>query len=482
MEQTIKYISDNPTIQDEIINSGNPKVIIATYHLLLHENCSLEYYLKSLFRKGFESSGIYIFRENNIEINIINDFIKKYGGNFSTLSKELAQLAYDESTAELKVLGQEIQETQENAKIRMNEEKQVASKAFDLIEKLLILAMTDAIIDFCAYICRFLNSYYKNTNDPLCGEKQICSFVIFNIVSPAINDCPDIKYRAHLLQLITILKTISLGDNNNYIVEYERIRSIIAYILMKQKNTQYVQWYHLSTEDYNQRCVILLAYLKNSHQCENIENTEQTQKSIIKNVNIPKSASDPIKSSKSKKISNDSSLVSKNYKSWDNLMNITSVSTEKKSPRNNIKYFLLSTLDEVLDFARADKLDVDFLSKWKIDGKNFVHLTKDVMLTMGLSDKNEMDKILKSIDYIKHNAISSTPKLKKHITHWTCQDLCLWLIFVNMDYLVDIFVKNNIGCIKLLTMDNQSYLNYGITKPADIAKLETRKKLMLMTV
>ena len=98
MEQVIKHISDNPLIQEEIINNGSENAITATYHLLMHENCSIEYYLKSLFRKGFESHGIYIFRETSIEINIINDFIKKYSGNFDILSKELAQLACDENT------------------------------------------------------------------------------------------------------------------------------------------------------------------------------------------------------------------------------------------------------------------------------------------------------------------------------------------------------------------------------------------------
>ena len=466
MEQVIKHISDNPLIQEEIINNGSENAITATYHLLMHENCSIEYYLKSLFRKGFESHGIYIFRETSIEINIINDFIKKYSGNFDILSKELAQLACDENTAEFATIGQE---SPQNTQIMINEEKQVASKALDLVDKLLIFAMTDSLIDFCAYICMFLNSFYKNTNDPLCGEKQICSFIVFNIISPAIANNSDVTQRPHILALITILKTISLGDNDNYLEEYERIRTIIAYILMKRKNTRYVQWYHLSNEDYNKKCDILLNQLK--------------IKSIIKNVDIPKkSTSDLIKSSKPKKISNDSALVTKNHKSWDNFINIPSSNTEKKSSHYSIKYFLLSTLDEVLDFARTNELNVDFLLKWQINGKKFMQLTKDVMLIMGLSDKKEINKILKSINYIKYNAICSIEKLKKHIMHWTCQELCVWLILVNMDHLVDIFVKNNIDCIKLLRMDIKTYIEYGITNPSDIAKLATRKKLMLISI
>ena len=95
METKIRYISENPLIQEKIINSGIEEVIDATYYLLMHEKCSIEYYLKYLFRKGFESTGQYVFRNSSPGLNIFMDFINRRGGNFNELIQELSLLAFN---------------------------------------------------------------------------------------------------------------------------------------------------------------------------------------------------------------------------------------------------------------------------------------------------------------------------------------------------------------------------------------------------
>src|SRR5262245_42781635 len=100
MEPLIKYISENPIIQEEIIHDSE-EVYGALYYLLMHHNYSVEYFLKTLFQKGFDRNNVYFFRENSPELSIICDYLDNNGGNFTQLAKSIRDLACKENVAKL---------------------------------------------------------------------------------------------------------------------------------------------------------------------------------------------------------------------------------------------------------------------------------------------------------------------------------------------------------------------------------------------
>ncbi|XWV26036.1 putative orfan [Tupanvirus soda lake] len=480
MDQVIKYISEHPEVQDEIITGGNEAAIEALYYLLMHDNYSVEYYLKALFHHGFEKSGIYFFRESMIEFSIIADFINKFGGNFNALSQELSEMARIEKVSKLVTVKKEKGETPSPKHIK--KEKLIAARAIDIVDKLLAYSMSDLLVDFCSHVCMCLNSYFKSEKDPVFGEKLTCSFIFFRIITPkTIKNASEIQL-PHVLPLVKILNKIALGNiekDSHFAPEHEKIRNTVARILMKRKDCDYIKRYNLSSELYDEKCNTLITELrKNYKKYEDIEcikksiadKKEKSEKKVIKKGII---AQNIARSISAKHIS-----YSPTTKSLEDLLEDMAPPPKVCSLASDLRYFLLWSTDEVLAMASLEELNVDFLKKWNIDGKKFVQLSRDAMYEMGFRNMDEITKILKCIDNMNNISISNVNKLDKRILTWSYQDLCLWLIFSNMEHLIDVFKKNKITSAKLLKMDDVSYFDYGITNPSDIIKLTNLKKKM----
>ncbi|XWV24793.1 putative ORFan [Tupanvirus deep ocean] len=478
MDQVIKYISEHPNIQDEIISSGNEAVIEALYYLMMHDNYSVEYYLKALFHHGFEKSGIYFFRESMIEFTIISDYINKFGGNFNVLSSELAEMARIEKTSKLVTIKKEKDESPSQKRIK--KEKIIASKAIDIIDRLLVHSMSDLLVDFCSHVCMCLNSHYKSEKDSVYGEKLTCSFIFFRIITPkTIKNASEIQL-PHVLPLVKILNTIALGDiekESHFAAEHEKIRNIVARILMKRKDCVYNKRYNLSSEMYNDKRNILVTELrKNSKKYEGIDCIRESilEKKETEKVTKKGIISQSIVRSISAKYISYSPIT----KSLEDLLDVVTEPFTPCDAQIDSRYFLLWSIDDVLSMASVKELNIAFLKKWKIDGKNFMQLTRDAMHEMGLENTDDITKILKCIENIKSTSITNEFKLSKRILTWSHQDLCLWLIFSGMEHLVDIFNRNKITSLKLLKMNSDMYYEYGITKPRDIIKLTNLKKQM----
>lgn len=466
MEALVKYIYEHNNLQNEIINS-NEQAITALYHLFIHHGYSLEFLLKNLFSKGFTNSGIYFFRKNTIEFSLISDFFKIKSGNFDLLCQKICEFAHKENVSKL----YKKDTRQHNKKIKL-----IKSKLIEIIEELLSSSMSDTLIDFCSHICILLNDFFKDGIDPYFGEKLICSFIFFNILNPKIIKFANDTQMPHITPLLKIFSEIALNDNNKYPNEHEKIRNIIARILMKRKNSNYIYQKSLSENEYIKNVNIVIAELhknKLDYEIDRIKNSsENDNKTKLEKMIIKKGE---LRHTATKKI-----ITITRSESFEKILNNVEILPKYYSLRSDIRYFILWSHDDVLSLATMEKLDLIFLKKWQIDGKNFLRLTPQILCEMGMTDLEEIKKIMKCIENIRNLSIYSIEQLNEHVISWNYKDLCIWLILNNMEHLVDTFIKHDINGDKLIKMDYDSYLKFGIKKPVDISALEMLKKKNLI--
>lgn len=426
MDILIKYIADHTLLQDEIIYKTD-EAVPALYSLLLYHGHSVDHFLKTLFRKGFEKSGIYFFRESTKEFTIIAEFLNKNGGNFDALCQKICDIAFKEKMDHIE---------KDHKKFKI-----IITKIINILDELLVSSISDTLIDFCSHICLTLNNYFKNDKDPTYGEKIMCSFLFFRIIGPKILKSASDIHILHVIPLIKKINIIALDDNHpNYEHEHQLIRNIIARLLMKRKNVNYCFEQSLTDADYKNKGNILVT---------------EMQKYSLDNILL-----------------DDKIIIKKDTSSIKQISHTNNIALP-----NDLRYFLLWSVGEIISFGIMEKLDIDFLGKWQIDGKKFMQLSESVLQEMGLNDKNKITKIIECIDNVKKFAIWEHQKLDQiHVSLWSGKDMILWLILSNMQHLVNIFLINNIGWTKLIKMDQESLLLYGITQPKDIIKLIELKK------
>lgn len=442
--EVLLYIDQCRNIQNDIIYNSDDGVIKSLYHLLLHHECSVDFFIKTLFEKGYHKSNATFFRENTTEFAIIVDYLNKEGGNFNLLAEELILLAQRENMSK------------HNFIKKPKREHQIVTKAIEIIERLLMPAVSDVLIDFCAHMCIFLNDFYKSNRDIYFGEKLVCSFIFFRIITPEIIKLSSDKQLIQIQPLICLLNRIALGDKECDINEHGRIRNIIARILMKRKKANYSSQYMISPECYQNHYQIILEYLKTSSYYHEIV-TNCNIKYSFETKSMLRANSAPIKISDI----------------------ITKRPVQRKSGiTNDPKYFLLWTADEVMAMAVIENLDIDFLSKWRLDGKNFLQLTEEILKIMEIGNDNMINNFMRVVNQINDIAINNINKLNHRVHLWTCEEICIWLILNDLEHLVDIFDKNNINSIKLLKTTTNMLLTYGISCPRDIHKLHNLKSIM----
>lgn len=447
MEQIIHFISNNEYIQDEIIHSTNELTIEALYHLLLHQNCGIGNYLKSLFRKGFNRSGMFFFRENSIEFEIIADFVNQFGGDFDRISQDFIDLINNENTTK-KIAINELEDLSKSKKCKR--ERNLILKAIEIMDKQLVLSMSDSLIDLCSYMCTYLNGHFKDGTDPLFGEKLLCSFIVFRIITPKIIKNTTEKQLPYIIPFLKLFNVVAIGDCKIFLPENEKIRNIIARILMKRSETNYLHQVVLSEEDYINNCDLLVAELDQiADKIEGIDHLKQ------------KHLSGTLK----KKIT-----TIKLSKSYEKIIEDVNIFLEDK------KYFMLWSCDDVLLMAIVENLDFDFLFKWQINGKKFLSLTSYILVEMGLDDFNKISQILYCIENIKKYAYTDTKQLCCCIKMWSREDLNIWLMISDLEYLISKFANCNMDDL-IPNLNHELYYQMGITNPNDISKLSELKNM-----
>ena len=259
METDIKYLSDNITLQDELVKDRNTTQ--ALYPLMLHHGYSVENIVKKLFRQGFDKCGIHIFRDTIWEYKIIVDFMKNFGGSYQNISTRLCELAVTENLVK-------------------NESKpkkchQAIDKAIGIMENLLLFSMTDIFIDYCCFMCTHINSSclvpkgqvgveqagacsnsYQIKPDPFYGEKNITLYIIRFLSANIINLATSQQFDNAVI-LVKILNTAAAGEN-------ERIRNMITRILASRKYTNYHIEKKMAAADYQTKYQILQTNLKSN--------------------------------------------------------------------------------------------------------------------------------------------------------------------------------------------------------------------------
>jgi hypothetical protein len=470
MEQIINYMSENSLFLCDFIDASRDQTIESLYYLFMHYNLPLENFIKTLFHKGFSKCESLFFRQNIVEFNIIADFMVRSGGDFELLSRKLAELAEAENTSKMTVTRKDSNETPRTR--HRKKEKLIVTRAINLLDKMMIDIVTDIFVDFCAYMCTFLNGHY--INDKTFGEKLICSFIFFRIITPGTIKLSSKAQLPHVLPIIKILNSIAHGEcDETYALEHDRLRNIVARILMTRKKTKYVHNNILSEEEYSAKSNILIDEFKRDPlKYQNIDCIKillddkilKTEKMIImKNFAANKLAKSlPIKISIQPNNQNIRKKINSNYWSVD----------------KDLKYFLLWSVEDVATLVEDNDLNKEFILKWQIDGKGYLSLTEEIMIEMGLVDNEKINAFIMHISNIKKNTISSISQLDKNILKWNQQDLGIWLILSHMEYLVSIFLENKITCMKLLKMDSNDYICYNIIRPSDIAKIIELKKMM----
>lgn len=473
MEPLIKYISENPTIQTEIIYD-EAKVYKALYYLLMHHNYSVEFFLKALFQKGFNKNNIYFFRENSRELSIICSYLDKNGGNFTNLAQQIRNLACKENVSK-------ICSCKKNANDKIPKKmKNIISKSLDIIDTLLFGSMSSILIDYCAELSVYLNTYFEKNADPNYGQKLLCSFILFKIITPKVIAISGNEQLPHVIQLLKYLNTITLQDDLQFCaIEHYRIKNIIAKILMRRKKVRYNSWYVLTPKKYMEKCNLIVTKLQNnSLEYEHLNSINQILKDSKRNKNnkcILKKRSTTY--NKDDLIPQTNLPILNRNRSFQQLL-------YRASPRpgNTMdidpKYILAWTSDELVKYLVSKKIDTFFFKRWKIDGKSFMQLTKNSLEAMGCDDPEQIGEIISCIKKVKLVAIDNFTKLNKRIVTWSQKDLVCWLIFSGMAHLVDIFMENNITPIKFSKMDVMTYLSLEIRQPTDIMKLLDMKKKM----
>lgn len=450
MEQIIHFISSNDYIQDEIIHSTNELTVEALYHLLLHQNCGIGNYLKCLFRKGFNRSGIFFFRENSIEFEIIADFVNQFGGDFNGISQDFIDLIENERT--IKKIN-ELEELSKSKKCK--KERNLILKAIEIMDKQLASSMSNSLIDFCSYMCTYLNGHFKDGVDPIFGEKLLCSFIIFRIITPKIIKNTPEKQLPYIIPFLKLLNVVAIGDCKIFLSENENIRNIIARILMKRSESNYLHQVILSEEDYNNNCDLLVAELDQiADKIEGIDNIRQKQ----------------LSGTLKKKITS-----IKLSKSYENIMKDITSANINIFPED-IKYFMLWSCDDILSMAIVENLDVDFLFKWQINGKRFLSLTSYILVEMGMDDFNRISQILYCIENIKKYAYTDTKQLCCCVKAWSREDLHIWLTLSDLEYLIPKFLEYDISEL-IPKLNYDFYYQVGITNPNDISKLSELKNM-----
>ncbi len=540
MEAVINTISQNCSIIDDFLDNGSDQVIESLYYLFMHHGVDLEYFIKKLFHKGFQRCDSLFFRQNIIEFTIIADFVSRSNLNtnsdnnntnnsnsdndntnvnsnniFDPLSLELAKLAEAENTSKMNVNRKDSNETPRTR--HRKKEKLIVTKAINLLDKMMIDVVSDIFVDFCAYMCTFLNGHYKN--DKTLGEKLICSFIIFRIITPRTIKLSSSVQLQHVLPIIKILNSIAHGEcDETYSQEHERLRNIVARILMTRKKAEYIRKNILPEAEYTIKSNILIdEFNKNPLKYEHIESIKnllddkviKIGKMIkIKNISahelskslprpvtkqelglprqgytlaqvtkqelgLPRQGINPGSSS-----SRDWTLPRQEIKATVNFNGKIIVCPKTSGyDRPDFKYFILWNTEDVAELVETASLDKSFIMKWHINGKNYLQLTEEVMSEMGL-DAFQINAFIDHISMIKKDVIHDIASINKNILKWNCHDLCIWLALSDLDYLIDKFIENNMTCMKLLRMDSDAYISYGILYPHDITKIIALKKMM----
>lgn len=505
MEYLVLYIDKDEKIQQQIIQSNNNDLIDATYSMLLHYNCSLEYFLKNLFYQEYNKYNTLIFRNSSTPINIIIHFLNKFGCNFQLLAMKICKVAIKEKAAKNN-------KRMENA----------INKVIKYIDELFVSYLSDTFIDFCCEMNVYINTQ-NNVSDEkyIPSEKLICSFLFFRIFIPKIMEASTniATGHNHIIAIVKLLNLITVGTTDKLYQKYmhhnKTIINIVARALMLRKKSKYCFEYtmpknvlvnknnilikELRKLDIRTESVIDPAHKENiGTAIPSIPTKMSSESNLIPDKkllldrqysfrNLPQfkrllnSSSSGGSSSGSGSGTNSSNDSSKfpppleHLKSFEYLLNLASIAPIENSTKNNLKYFLLWSCSEVHNMAITHNINAEFIEKWNINGEYFMQLKELVLREMGISNTSEIKKILDCIHIIKKIAIYDKSRLGNVIT-WNTSDICIWLILSNLSHLVVIFTKYNITIDKILELKTNDYLSMGITIPKDIYKLALLKQ------
>jgi len=464
--EILRYVEKRSSIQEGIIRTNNNVLIEAVYQLLLAEGCSVETYLKTLFRRGFEVHREHFFREGNIAFDLIINFMNKTGNRVSILAEKLVELCTQKKPSAKNI-------------------RKVLKSAIKKINELSEIFMSDIMIDMCSYMCSQMNTYYETQEDSFFGQKLICSFLFFRLICPVMSkmatNISDVKTQSSIIFFIKILNDIAIDSDRNYTKEHQAIRNIIANVLLKQKETNYRCRWILSEIEMQRKYDILLDEFK-----KNLSKYRKCDHIVIK---IPDDNGDDLlgpdvvpiltrkKSSKTEELGMIPIPVTSSLEQL-----LQDVLQEPQTLKDcDIKYFILWSTEDVLRFVQARGLNLDFFIKWQIDGKAFLQLTREILVTcMNFTDGNEIKKIISCVEDIKEKAIWNLEMLTPRKIIWTCSDFLVWLILSGMPHLVDIFRKNEIDAGKFIKMDADVCYDIGIVNPMDLYRLRYLQTQMLI--
>ncbi len=433
MEKFIEYVSQNNDIINDILSTERDDVIEAIYKLFLNYNCCTKYLLISIFHKEYKKNGIFCFRHKSKIFSIVTSFLTEYGGKFDVLAHKICDAVVKEKAAK------------SNKNL-----KNALIKSIDIISDNFLPTLSDTMIDFCSEVCITLNSSL-NTKDPQMGQKMICSFIIFNIISPKILKVSLDSELIHIQPFLKLLNEIALGDKFSsenfqlYTEQHEKFKGIVARAFLTRRETDYKYQLVLPTKQYDELCHIIITYFRN------------------------KLANDHLLSSI------DKNYVSKYNRTFIELLKLASINPQSNSWPYDFKYFVLWSSDEVNNMISAEKINNDFFIKWKINGETFLQLDQSILHKMGMTEDSQIDKILSCISNVKSFAICDKSKLDTNVLNWNIKDMCVWLILSDMSFYKELFIKNEIDGRKLLKMTPDDYLKIGINVPNHIQKLDVLK-------
>ena len=464
MEALVKYVANNREIQDHIISSNSDDFIESIYRLFLHYGCSLEYFIKAGVRYELTTQGEYnMFRESRKINSIMTDFFCMYGGNFNVVTTKIRSIAME----------------LEGGRSEKNL-KRAVEKCIDFIDKTLSEIVTDCLVDFCNDVSRYIHN-----------PNIIGSFVFFRILAVKIIQDISSEERLHVMPVIKIINKIASGDLDlggigqssqgtsliksqstmkKFVNEQNcRFRSIMTR-LMEKHQVNYLFIRPMNCINY---AVMTEKFLKNmakfkDQKCVVPKNVVRTLSYY--QISLRDKQPDIVRSSTSETLSNSGLRP-------ELLELIIKHALKPQRPTmfiNNIYYFLLWSDEDLMKIVSLADLDVQFFSKWRLNGEKFIHLNEDVLKIMGLTDEIMINKIMSCIrDIQEHATLTVDPLKDKGIAKWSINDVCIWLIISNMSHLVDIFKTQQIDGLRLTQMTIHDFHRLGINHPSDLLKIHT---------
>lgn len=211
MEATIRRISTSRRRLKKIVRSENPKLIEETYRLLLYHDCPLHLFLKMGLEYELRVQDTSIFRERRPFNRIVTELF-----------------------ARERIITPLVEKVEKSLHRSRFDVKKVCREIVSFLWDTLISLISETLVDFLSQLCARINSM----NVPgFTGERLVCSFFVFRVLSPAllalVND--DERTNLRVMKLVKRLNAIALGDDQSVLKEHDRLLNLMGRVLLRQK-------------------------------------------------------------------------------------------------------------------------------------------------------------------------------------------------------------------------------------------------------